>query len=118
MGRRGPGADRGQTVAVVARERLTRHRPPPPVFPPPHAQPLELWGHQASPFVGMVREAMCSMELPYLYHNIPFGATKVRQKAARARRRRGAACGGGMSFLRTFSMQFPTATRHLPRALR
>lgn len=41
-------------------------------------KPLELWGHQASPFVGMVREAMCSMELPYLYHNIPFGATKQR----------------------------------------
>jgi hypothetical protein len=41
-------------------------------------QPLELWGHQGSPFVGMVREAMCSMELPYLYHNAPFGATKVR----------------------------------------
>ncbi|EGD81046.1 glutathione S-transferase domain-containing protein [Salpingoeca rosetta] len=42
-------------------------------------RPLELWGHQGSPFVMMVRERLCSLELPYLYHHLPRGDTEGRQ---------------------------------------
>jgi hypothetical protein len=37
-------------------------------------QPLELWGREGSPFVALVREALCSMELPYRYYTVPFGS--------------------------------------------
>jgi glutathione S-transferase len=38
------------------------------------AQPLELWGHEASPFVKLVREALCVLELPYLMRTCGIGA--------------------------------------------
>ena len=32
--------------------------------------PLELYGFESSPFCRIVREALCSLELPYLLHNV------------------------------------------------
>lgn len=37
-------------------------------------QPLELWSFEASPFCRLVREALCSLELPYLLHNVGKGS--------------------------------------------
>jgi glutathione S-transferase len=34
------------------------------------ARPLELYGFEASPFCRIVRESLCSLELPYLLHNV------------------------------------------------
>jgi glutathione S-transferase len=34
------------------------------------AQPLELFSYEASPFCRIVREALCSLEIPYLLHNV------------------------------------------------
>src|SRR5215510_4471812 len=40
------------------------------------AQPLELWSFEASPFSRLVREELCSLELPYLLHNVAQGSAK------------------------------------------
>ncbi len=37
-------------------------------------QPLELYSFEASPFCRIVREALCSLELPYLLHNVARGS--------------------------------------------
>lgn len=42
-------------------------------------RPLELWGHQGSPFVMLVRERLCALEIPYLYHNMPIGDNEQRR---------------------------------------
>ncbi len=34
------------------------------------SQPLELYSFEASPYARMVRELMCTLELPYLLHNV------------------------------------------------
>jgi len=34
------------------------------------ARPLELWSFEGSPFCRIVREKLCSLELPYLLHNV------------------------------------------------
>jgi glutathione S-transferase len=34
------------------------------------AQPLELYSFEASPFCRIVRETLCSLEIPYLLHNV------------------------------------------------
>lgn len=39
------------------------------------ALPLELYGFESSPFVRLVRETLCSLELPYLLH--PVGRTRA-----------------------------------------
>src|SRR5262245_34065193 len=39
-------------------------------------RPLELWSFEASPFSRLVREELCSLELPYLLHNVARGSTK------------------------------------------
>mmetsp|Transcript_9768 Transcript_9768/g.24336 ORF Transcript_9768/g.24336 Transcript_9768/m.24336 type:complete len:369 (-) Transcript_9768:239-1345(-) len=39
-------------------------------------QPLVLWGYEASPFVKVVREVLCEMQLPYLYRNAARGSPK------------------------------------------
>lgn len=36
-------------------------------------EPLELWGCEGSPFVRLVREALCCLELPYVYRQVPHG---------------------------------------------
>ena len=33
-------------------------------------QPLELYSYEASPFCRIVRETLCSLEIPYLLHNV------------------------------------------------
>ncbi len=42
--------------------------------PPKH--PLELYSFEASPFCRIVREAMCSLEIPYLLHNVAAGSPR------------------------------------------
>jgi glutathione S-transferase len=37
-------------------------------------QPLELWSFEASPFCRLVREKLCSLELPYRLHNVGKGS--------------------------------------------
>jgi glutathione S-transferase len=37
-------------------------------------QPLELYSFEASPFCRIVRETLCSLELPYLLHNVGRGS--------------------------------------------
>jgi glutathione S-transferase len=34
------------------------------------AQPLELWSFEGSPFCRLVRETLCTLELPYVLHNV------------------------------------------------
>jgi glutathione S-transferase len=40
------------------------------------AKPLELWSFEASPFCRIVREALCTLELPYLLHNVAKGSPR------------------------------------------
>ena len=37
---------------------------------------LELYGFEASPFCRLAREALCSLELPYLLHNVGKGSPR------------------------------------------
>lgn len=37
-------------------------------------EPLELWSFEASPFCRIVREKLCSLELPYRLHNVGKGS--------------------------------------------
>ena len=37
-------------------------------------EPLELYSFEASPFCRIVREALCTLELPYLLHNVALGS--------------------------------------------
>jgi glutathione S-transferase len=39
-------------------------------------QPLELWSFEASPFSRIVREKLCSLELPYRLHNLGKGSAR------------------------------------------
>lgn len=49
-------------------------------------RPLELWSFEASPFSRLVREELCSLELPYLLHNVARGSAKRDAFAARSGR--------------------------------
>lgn len=44
------------------------------------AKPLILWGHEPSPFVKIVREALCCLELPYTYITVPIGSHQKRKE--------------------------------------
>eukprot|EP00929_Paragymnodinium_shiwhaense_P109117 TRINITY_DN7547_c0_g3_i1.p2 TRINITY_DN7547_c0_g3~~TRINITY_DN7547_c0_g3_i1.p2 ORF type:complete len:299 (-),score=69.29 TRINITY_DN7547_c0_g3_i1:58-954(-) len=46
------------------------------------AKPLILWGHEASPFVKIVREALTCLELPYVYKTVPIGSEQKRKEFA------------------------------------
>jgi len=37
-------------------------------------RPLELWSFEASPFCRLAREELCSLEIPYLLHNVAKGS--------------------------------------------
>jgi glutathione S-transferase len=39
-------------------------------------RPLELWSFETSPFCRLVREALCSLEIPYLLHNVGKGSAR------------------------------------------
>jgi glutathione S-transferase len=40
------------------------------------AQPLELWSFEASPFCRIAREKLCTLEIPYLLHNVAKGSAR------------------------------------------
>jgi glutathione S-transferase len=42
----------------------------------PPAKPLELWSFEASPFCRIAREKLCTLEIPYLLHNVAKGSPK------------------------------------------
>ena len=42
----------------------------------PPKQPLELYSFEASPFCRIVREALCSLEIPYLLHSVAKGSPR------------------------------------------
>ena len=48
------------------------------------AKPLELYGYEGSPFVKLAREALCTLELPYLLHNVAHGSAAKRTAFAAA----------------------------------
>lgn len=39
-------------------------------------RPLELWSFEASPYCRLVREALCTLEIPYLLHNVAKGSPR------------------------------------------
>ncbi|QDZ21040.1 hypothetical protein HOP50_05g35650 [Chloropicon primus] len=39
-------------------------------------KPLDLWGYEASPFVILVKEALCELEIPYVQRTCPRGSPK------------------------------------------
>lgn len=50
----------------------------------PPSEPLELWSFEASPFCRIVREELCSMEIPYVLHNVAKGSPSREAFVARA----------------------------------
>jgi len=48
--------------------------------------PLELWSFEASPFCRLVREALCTLELPYVLHNVAKGSVRRDEFVARSGR--------------------------------
>lgn len=42
-------------------------------------QPLVMWGYEASPFVKLVKEVLCELELPYLQVTCARGSPKRQQ---------------------------------------
>jgi glutathione S-transferase len=68
----GPLTDAGSMLASAFRPRSgIRYRPS-----RAPAQPLELWSYEASPYCRLVREALTTLELPYLLHNVAKGSAK------------------------------------------
>ena len=45
---------------------------------PENFQPLHLWNMEASPFCRLAREALCTLEIPYVNHNMPHGSAEKR----------------------------------------
>jgi len=39
-------------------------------------KPLVMYGYEPSPFVKLVREKLCELEIPYLYKNVARGSPK------------------------------------------
>jgi glutathione S-transferase len=48
------------------------------------ALPLDLWSFEASPYCRLVREALCTLEIPYVLHNVAKGSPKRDAFVARA----------------------------------
>jgi glutathione S-transferase len=67
--------------ALASLARLTKGETRVPARAP--ARPLELWSFEASPFCRLAREALTSLELPYLLHNV--GKNSPRRAAFVAR---------------------------------
>ncbi len=66
----GPASTLRAGLASLARPRL---RARPSRAP---EQPLELYSFEGSPYCRIVREVLCSLELPYLLHNVGKGSPK------------------------------------------
>jgi len=64
--RLGPLTNLSSSLASAARGTLGTRRQPSKA----PEQPLELWSFEASPFCRIAREKLCSLELPYLLHNV------------------------------------------------
>lgn len=68
--RLGPLTDLGSILSgmprALAGARVRASRAP--------ARPLELYSFEASPYCRLVREELCSLELPYLLHNVAKGS--------------------------------------------
>lgn len=47
-------------------------------------KPLELYSFEASPYCRLVREALCSLQIPYLLHNVAKGSKKRKAFVARS----------------------------------
>jgi glutathione S-transferase len=47
-------------------------------------RPLELWSFEASPYCRLVREALCSLEIPYVLHNVAKGSPRREAFVARS----------------------------------
>mgnify|MGYP000679598021 CR=1 FL=1 len=47
-------------------------------------RPLELWSFEASPYCRIVRDALCTLEIPYLLHNVAKGSPRRAAFVARA----------------------------------
>jgi glutathione S-transferase len=47
---------------------------------------LELWSYEASPFSRLAREALCSLEIPYVLHNVARGSPSREAFVARSGR--------------------------------
>jgi glutathione S-transferase len=62
------GALAAATGSVASGLRMGKGTRVEPSKPP--AQPLELWSFEASPFCRIVREKLCTLELPYRLHNV------------------------------------------------
>lgn len=62
----------GSLASLLRGARGTRYRPA--VAP---RQPLHLYGHEASPACRGVRETLCTLELPYVQHNLAAGGARV-----------------------------------------
>lgn len=62
----GPLTDASATVAsLLRRGQGVRYRPS-----RPPERPLELWSFEGSPYSRLVRETLCSLEIPYRLHNV------------------------------------------------
>jgi len=76
----GPVTLAGSALASAWRfgrgERYRRARTP--------EKPLELWSFEASPFCRIVREELCTLELPYVLHNVAKGSAKREAFVARS----------------------------------
>jgi len=48
------------------------------------ALPLDLWSFEASPYCRLVRDALCTLEIPYVLHNVAKGSPKRDAFVARA----------------------------------
>lgn len=49
-------------------------------------RPLELWSFEASPYCRLAREALCSLEIPYVLHNVAKGSPSRDSFVARSGR--------------------------------
>lgn len=79
---RGGGLLTTLSASVASTLRGTKGTRARPSRPP--AAPLELWGFEASPYCRLVREALCSLEISYVLHNMGRRSPKRPAFAARA----------------------------------
>ena len=69
-----PGLLTNATAALASALRPTQGARSEPSRAP--EQSLELWSFEGSPFCRIVREKLCSLELPYLLHNVGKGSPR------------------------------------------
>ncbi len=79
-----PGFLTNTTAALASAWRPRQGLRYEPATPP--EQPLEVYSFEASPFCRLVREALCSLEIPYLLHNVAKGSPSRASFIARSGR--------------------------------